>query len=95
MVGQRSQGERTQQAGTMTAPAYCLERVSRRQLGRGDPGEPGSLPALKRSSWESRAAKLAGQSMRKESYREFQRFAEGPLESSVTLSLPNVCKETT
>lgn len=87
--------EDTQQASTMIAPAYCLESVSRRQRGRGNPGEPGSLPALRRSSWGSKAAKFTGRSMRKESYREFHRFAEGPLESSVTLSLTNVCKEAT
>lgn len=71
--------EDTKQASTMTAPAYSLERASRRQPGRGNAGEPGSHSVLRRSSWESKAAKLTGQSMRKESLGRSRDLQRGPL----------------
>lgn len=37
----------------MTAPAHCLEKVSRPQLRKRKSRETGSLPELKRCSWES------------------------------------------
>lgn len=67
----------------VTAPSFCLERVSRMQGRDRTKVEPSGLPELRRWSEECRdtkAAQVHGQSVREEraAQRESQRPAEGP-----------------